>query len=448
MAIVQQMLRQDAERRAAELRRYERERTELLDRERLARARAEKAEAGQRFLSEATAILTSSLEYEKTLERVTTLAVPQLADWCAVTLVGPDGQLRMAALAHADPARITAARAVAERYPISADAPIGVEAVIRTGRAQLGTSATDDLLALVSQNPEGRQDLLDLTSYIIVPLSAHQRVFGALSLATTTASGRRYGPAEMEIAEHLGQRAGLAIENARLFREAQEASRQREQVLAIVSHDLRNPLAAARMAAEIIAHNARDQNEKRLLKQAETIGRATCRMERLIGDLLDMASIHVGKLKIETTTCKVDALVQEAVEPFEILVAQQGIRFIVDQPPGDLCLVCDRERILQVFSNLLGNAVKFTSRGGQITLRTQRQDGEIQFAVSDTGPGISDQERAHIFDAYWSSERKGVKGTGLGLFIARGVIAAHGGRIWFDSEPGRDTTFYFTLPLC
>jgi signal transduction histidine kinase/PAS domain-containing protein len=429
--------------------RYERERAELLAREREARARAESAEAGQRFLSEATAILGSSLDYEKTLERIAALAVPWLADWCSVDLIADDGKLRTVSLTHADPAKLEAARKLAERYAVRADAPFGAPEVIRTGQAQLSADIPDDVLVRVAQNDEHLAILreLGLTSYIVVPLAAHDRVVGAISLATGRESGRRYGPSELEIATHLGRRAGLAIQNARLYREAQQAVRLREQVLAIVSHDLRNPLGAAKLAADALLKPARGQPEPRVSRHAETIRRSASRMNHLIGDLLDMASIHVGKLKIERRAQPAQALVHEAVEPYEPMAVEQGIRFTIDADVGDLYVECDRERVLQVFSNLLGNAFKFCRRGDQIHVRAQPDANDIRFEVVDTGPGIPLDERQHIFEPYWSAERHGKKGTGLGLFIARGIVEAHGGRLWVDTEPGRGTTFFFTLPI-
>ena len=413
------------------------------------RARAETAEAGQRFLSDATAILASSLQYEKTLERISALAVPQLADWCAVDLLGPDGKLRRVGLAHSDPAELESAKWLSEWYPARADAQFGAPEVIRTGKAHISRDVSDQLLIALAQNEEHLRILrqLGLRSYLSVPISAQGRVFGALSLATGRTSARRYGPAELAIAEHLGRRAGLAIENARLYREAQEAARLREQVLAIVSHDLRNPLGAAKLAADVIMKRAQQEHQSLLVKQAQTIQRAAVRMERLIGDLLDMSSIHVGKLSIECRPHSANGLLREAAEIYEPIATEQGIRFTVERQVADAQVQCDRERILQVFSNLLGNAFKFCQPGDQVRLRAQREGDELRFELADTGPGIPAQEQQHIFEPYWSAEREGKKGTGLGLFITHGVIEAHGGRIWLESEPGRGTTFFFTLPV-
>jgi PAS domain S-box-containing protein len=426
---------------------YERERAELLERERGERQRAESAEAAERFLSESTAILSSSLDYEETLERVTTLAVPQLADWCAIDLVGQDGTLRTVGLAHVGPARPPPARP--SRHPVRPDAPFGAPQVIRSGRAEMGADIPDELLAAVAHDAEHLNALraLGLASYIVVPISAHDRVFGALSLARRRASGRCYGSSDLAVAEHLGRRAGLAIENARLYREAQQAVRLREQVLAIVSHDLRNPAGAVKLAADLVIKRSREQDDARVLRQAETIRRSADRMERLIGDLLDMASIQVGRLKIERRVHAVADLLRDAAETHQPLAVEQGIVFTTEQDIDDLHVECDRERILQLFSNLLGNAFKFCGRGDRVTVQAKRDGDHIRFAVADTGPGIAPDEQPHIFEPYWSAERYGKKGTGLGLFIARGIVEAHGGSLWLASEPGQGTTFFFTLPI-
>jgi len=427
---------------------YERERTELLERERDARARAERAESGQRFLYEATAILTSSLDYEETLERVTRLAVPELGDWCTVDLIGPDGRIRNFAVAHTDPAKAAVARRLTSKYPTDPNAKIGIPAVIRTGRPEIGRKITDELLVRVARDAEHLRMLreLGLASYLIVPLSARGRVFGTLSLACSDAR-RRYGPAELELAEHLGRRAGLAIDNARLYRESQDAIRAREQVLAIVSHDLRNPLGAVNMSAQVIQDHARELDDERLARQAERIKRSSARMEHLITDVLDMASIRAGRFAVERRQEHAESLVHDAIEQHEPLARAKGIQLTADAQIDDARILCDRERVLQVFANVIGNAIKFCSDGDAITVRARRADEAVRFEVADTGPGIAPDELDHVFDAYWSAPAHMRKGTGLGLFIARGIVEAHGGWMGVDSALGRGTTFWFTLPV-
>jgi signal transduction histidine kinase len=170
-------------------------------------------------------------------------------------------------------------------------------------------------------------------------------------------------------------------------------------------------------------------------------------MERLIDDLLDMASIQVGKLSIQSRAYSAAALLQEAAENHEPIANEHGLRFTVEPYVSELQVRCDRERVLQVFSNLLGNAFKFCRPGDRVALRAQRDGDDIRFTVADTGPGIPADERQHIFEPFWSAERHAKKGTGLGLFITRGVIEAHGGKIWLASESGRGTAFFFTLPV-
>jgi PAS domain S-box-containing protein len=432
-----------------EEKRYQHERAELLDSERRARGRAESAELGERFLSEATAILNSSLDYERTLERVIQLAVPVLADWCSVHLVGDDGALRMVNLASADLAQRELVKRISDKYPVSPEASIGE--VVRTGRAEMG-EVDEAQLAAIAHDEEHLAVLrtLGFISYLAVPISARGRVFGALSLAMTRSSERRYGRQHLEIAEHLGRRAGLAIDNARLYREAQEASRTREQVLAIVSHDLRNPLSVILMSAASTMRRARASQDGWLVKQAETVHRSASRMERLIADLLDMASIHTGRLKVELKPQPIGDVIREAVDLHQPLAIEHGIELgaVLEVAP-DTAGLLDRERILQALSNLLGNSLKFCEPGDRITLRVRREPGDdhLVVTVADTGPGISRAEQQHIFEPYWSAARNGKKGTGLGLFITRGIVEAHGARIRVESQPGGGTEFFFTLPL-
>ena len=238
-------------------------------------------------------------------------------------------------------------------------------------------------------------------------------------------------------------------ENVRLVGEAHEALRAREDLLAIVSHDLRNPLGVVLAStALLLKSNLPLDKQERARRQVEAIQRAGNRMNRLIRDLLDFASIQAGRLSVSKHPQDVAAMVDEVLEVTEPLATAKSHRLVADVAP-ELAIRCDHDRVIQLFSNLVGNAVKFTPDGGTITVRAIRDDradnGIVRFSVTDTGPGISADELPHVFDRYYQAQRRNRDGIGLGLSIARGIVEAHGGRIWAESEEGKGSTFSFTL---
>lgn len=231
-----------------------------------------------------------------------------------------------------------------------------------------------------------------------------------------------------------------------LVRAAQDAVRARDDILAVVSHDLKNPLGAIHMASALLLK--RLASDPRARKHLDVIHRSTETMDRLIGDLLDTASIQSKRLAIEKEVHDAELLVSEAVELHEPLAAEKAIEVRRELRFGGARICCDRERLLQVFANLLGNAIKFCGRGDRITVRAEVAASELRCAVSDTGPGMAEQELPHVFEPYWSAAgRYAKKGTGLGLFITKGIVEAHGGRIWVESEVGAGSNFWFALPL-
>ncbi len=242
----------------------------------------------------------------------------------------------------------------------------------------------------------------------------------------------------------------VELDNVRLMGEAQEALRAREDLLAIVSHDLRNPLGVVLAStALLLKSNLPTEKNERARRQVEAIQRAGNRMNRLIRDLLDFASIQAGRLSVSLRPQDVAAMVSEVLEVTEPLAAEKSLKLVSEVAP-ELAIRCDHDRVIQLFSNLVGNAVKFTPDGGTITVRAEREADTVRFAVADTGPGISADELPHVFDRYYQAQRKNRDGIGLGLSIARGIVEAHGGRIWVesqDAEPGKGSTFYFTLPV-
>lgn len=237
------------------------------------------------------------------------------------------------------------------------------------------------------------------------------------------------------------------LDRERLARaQAEAACAVRENLLAMVSHDLRNPLSSVRLVTRLLVRMAPDDDFGRIvLQRMGAIERATKRMEHLVAQLLDAASIESGHLHLTPSVVAVDALLDEARELVEELAAQKQIALEVRATP-ELRLECDRERVLQVLSNLLGNAVKFTEPLGLVVLSAEREGSSVRFVVEDTGPGIAEEQLPFIFDRFWTGQGSSATSTGLGLFIAKVIVDAHGGQIAAKNSLARGSRFSFTLP--
>jgi signal transduction histidine kinase len=257
----------------------------------------------------------------------------------------------------------------------------------------------------------------------------------------------KFTESDEAILTQLAQLCSVALENARLYKAAQDATRARDDLVAIVSHDLRNPIHTINMAAAFLLEVA-PPVDRRITsrRQLEVIQRQANRANRLISDLLDVAKIQAGGLTVEPVPVDVLSLVQEALESANPLATSNQLKLCREVEDDGARVLSDRDRVLQVFANLLGNAIKFTPKGGEITIRAESAGSEIRFGVCDTGPGIPPEHLPHVFDRYWQAKSTAKLGTGLGLSIAKGIVEAHGGRIWVESEPGKGASFIFTLP--
>jgi signal transduction histidine kinase len=315
------------------------------------------------------------------------------------------------------------------------------------------------------ETEEGTEENL-ATRLIVIPLVvAHRPPFGVLQLE----GARSLDTADLTFVNAIANQLAIALdrdhawrldisrrqdaeamaaENARLYQEAQRAVGVRKQILAVVSHDLKNPLGAILLTVDGLQRNPPDQERRDKLLQAITrIRRASERMLRLIDDLLDVASIEAGRLAIQRGAHDAGLILQETLASFESIAKEKRLRMTAEVPPNLPKAICDRDRILQVVSNLVGNATKVTGEGGQVTLRVEAREHEFLFSVADDGPGIGEEDLKHLFESFWRSHDAGYKGTGLGLAIARGIVDAHGGRIWPESILGRGATFRFTIPI-
>jgi signal transduction histidine kinase len=278
---------------------------------------------------------------------------------------------------------------------------------------------------------------------LIVPLLARNRTVGAVTLVSFA---HGYGHDDLALAQELGHRVALAVDNAHLYDEARAAVRVRDDVLAIVSHDLRNPLSTILTSTGRLLDLV--SNEGALMRAPlERCQRAARRMTHMISDLVDAASLETGTLSLELNDSELSRVISDAIDLLQPLADARKLKLTWQLADGTQHAHCDRERIVQVLSNLVGNAIKFTPRGGHIRIRAEHWGDMVRVSVTDDGPGIASEQVPRIFDRYWHlAQRESRHGAGLGLYIAKGIIENHGGRIWVESTVGRGSTFFFTLP--
>lgn len=429
--------------------RADEERAGLLVLEQKARAEAEAAQQRLGFLADASALLDVSLDYTTTLRNLARLIIPRLADWCVIDVMTAEGAIANLIVEHANASLVGLARELQQRYPPDPNDDHGVSRVLRTKESELhGQLGEKELDALARDAGHyGMLQKLGCNSMMIVPLVARQRTLGALTLVRGQASPI-YIKKDLDLAEDLARRSALAVDNAKLYSQAQRAIGARDELLSIVSHDLRNPLGVILMSAMILIRNSAAAGYKpQEVHQLEAIRRSAERMNHLIQDLLDVAKIESGHLPIERRPHEPAGLIKDAIESLKPLAERKSLKLMTDQIAELPPVWADRDRVFQVFSNLIGNAIKFTPESGDIRVSVGRGENCAVFSVRDSGPGISPENLPHIFDRFWQAKHAAKLGTGLGLSIAKGIVEAHGGTIRAESQVGQGTTFVFTLPF-
>jgi signal transduction histidine kinase len=315
------------------------------------------------------------------------------------------------------------------------------QAALETRKPDLISEVTPDLVRSWAASEEHLVALESIgpTSAMIAPLLVHGRLLGALSLISSDKS-RRYGRADLRIAVALAGRSAFFLENARLYREAKRATQAREDMLQIVAHDLRNPLAAILASAAVLSRKGQER------EVADEIAHAANRMGSLIEDLIDVTRLQTGKLPFRPARLDASEIVSDIQEAQGQLAASSSLELRLDIATGLPDIWADRDRLLQVFENLISNAIKFTKSGGQITLGAVAREGEVVFSVADTGCGMASHQVPHMFDLFWQAPEAANRGAGLGLPIVKGIVEGHGGRVWVESKPGHGSTFFFAIP--
>jgi PAS domain S-box-containing protein len=403
-----------------------------------------------RFLADASAALAELTDTRMTLERVASLAVPFFADYCAVDLFDASGRLERLALAHLDPEKLALARELCRRWPARSDDPYGIRRVLRTGETDWAPVLSDAQLRVTAHGDEHLRFIRRIgpRSYICTPLHSRGRILGVLTFVTAESS-RSYDATDVTAAEDLARRAVVAIENARLLATLQEANRRKDEFLAMLAHELRNPLAPIRSAVQIL--RARGNEAADRAWSTSVIDRQVRQMTRLVDDLLDVSRITRGKVELRREPVVLADVVQSALEASRPLLEARGHHLVVRMPEAPIRLLADPTRLAQVFLNLLNNAAKFTNPGGRIELTVDRRIGEAAVSVKDSGIGIPADMLPRVFEPFAQADPtldRSDGGLGIGLTLVERLVALHGGTVEARSDGAElGSTFVVRLPI-
>jgi signal transduction histidine kinase len=404
-----------------------------------------------KLLDEASQILASSMSYKEALRDVAALVVPVLADWCAIDLSDASGHGPFATVC-AGPRTRALDEELRKRDPVEGHAWLGSRRVLGSGKSELDGEVQSRPSATAASGPPDRATLrqLGIESLMIVPVAAPSGVRGAMTFVSADA-GRRFARTDLRFAEELARRAGIAIENARLYEMAQEAVREREDFLSVVSHELNTPLTALRLQIQMATQKldrveCRDWPLDSIARALNISENQITRLSRLVADLLDVARIKAGRLTFTFDRLNLSDTVQGVVGRFADQLNRTG-NLVTTQIEDDIVGLFDQTRIEQLVDNLLTNAMKHAS-GKPVKVSLGRANQVATLVVEDQGPGIAEEMQVTIFERFERvGSRRSVDGLGLGLFIAKEIVGGQGGSIQVHSRLGEGARFVVELPL-
>ncbi len=405
-------------------------------------------EERQQLLDKVSEKLASSLDHELTLQEITQLIVPAMADYCRIAVLDEQQQIKDIVANHIEPEKIDLVRELYEQYRDRVSISYGMQRILETGRSELMTDATPEAVAhLLDENPAILSIIqaLGLTSYMGMPLIARDKVIGAITFSSTDAQ-RHYTLEDLAFAQEIARRIALTLDNARLYAEAQKAVALRDEFISIASHELRTPVTSLKLYIQVLQKQLKVKGEENLARSFAKMDAQLNKLTVLIEDLLNVSRIEHGRLEFGEDWFDLNEVVNDTVEQIQTTTSKH--RILVE---GTIhhAVWGDKDRIGQVLTNLLTNAVKFSPQAGEIVVRLSTISDAVMVSVLDFGIGIDKEHLPHIFDRFHrvsDPEEKTYPGLGIGLYIAREIIQRHGGILTVESKKGEGSLFSFTLP--
>ena len=406
-------------------------------------------QVGQGFLLQVGAVLASSLDHESILSEVAGLVVNHMSDWCAIDLVAADGTLQPVVVAHRDPSKVAMAMQLHSHRPGSQEALYCMPRAVQTGQPQLYSEISAPVLKVGSSDRAQLQRLrkAGVASVMIIPMIARGRTVGAIAFVSAE-MGRHYDEVDLKLAEELTHRVALAMDNIRLFQDAQTAIRVRDEFLSVASHELRTPITSLHGFAQLALRQL-DRGEKldpeRIRQGLQVIDYQSKKLSHLVSQLLDVTAIEGGSLTLDRQMVDVSSLLKRVVS---MARTSTNGHDLVLKAPASVQAVVDSPRLEQVMINLIDNAIRYSPSGGLIEIELATPDDEsVRFSVRDHGIGIPPEHRAKVFDRLYRGHGiDNFGGMGLGLYIAREVASRHGGEISLEFPEDGGTLCSVTLP--
>lgn len=421
-----------------EKKKIEKERLQFMA-EKIEKKEARRTAERFKFLAEASALLGSTLDYEDILKKLTQLSVPRMADWCSIDLIQRDRSIKQIAVAHSKFAHAGNDKAERDKYPAYISSMMESRQVIESGQAAIVAEVSTDLKKL------------GFCSYICAPIRSRGKVLGALTLVTSDESQRIYSQADLHLLVDIAERAGAAVENSQLYKEANHLNRVKDEFLATLSHELRTPLNVILGHAEILNSEKEKPDLKQIKMSVDAIYRNAKTQTGLINDLLDVSSIITGKISYKPDHVNPVEIIENIVDSLQATANAKVIRLVCDVSRAPKHVYADATRLHQIIWNLMSNAIKFTPQGGKVSIRAEMKDDNWEVTVTDNGRGIDPDFLPYVFDRFRqedASVTRSYGGLGLGLSIVRHLSELHGGSVHVTSQgKGHGATFRVTFPL-